>query len=169
MTNHTELKRLVDLVLTDRRFCGDENHKALAAGVQALIAENERLSAACTRAEQVINAESKAAAIATGRANLLQAERDQLRAELDKTQLIGRLAYNFDGYKAVLDEREHLRVTTQDALAGQMALASERDLLKAENELLASSRAKLAGELSRLRAKHKDWSADAAMGKGEQS
>ncbi|MFL1558598.1 hypothetical protein [Pseudomonas sp. O11] len=46
---------------------------------------------------------------------------------------------------------------------------AERDQLKAENELLASSRAKLAGELSRLRAKHKDWSADAAMGKGEQS
>lgn len=49
--------------------------------IAALIAENERLSTACTRAEQVINAESKAAAIATGRANLLQAERDQLKAE----------------------------------------------------------------------------------------
>ncbi|MFA7943068.1 hypothetical protein ACEK06_11460 [Pseudomonas brenneri] len=45
----------------------------------------------------------------------------------------------------------------------------ERDQLKAENEVLASSRAKLAGELSRLRAKHKDWSVSAAMGKGEQS
>ncbi|NWC72546.1 hypothetical protein HX823_00480 [Pseudomonas sp. P7759] len=51
------------------------------AVVLALIADNERLSTACTRAEQVINAESKAAAIATGRANLLQAERDQLKAE----------------------------------------------------------------------------------------
>lgn len=43
MTDYTELKRLVDRVLTDRRFCGDENHKALADGVQALIGENERL------------------------------------------------------------------------------------------------------------------------------
>ncbi|MFV3015526.1 hypothetical protein ACM9HO_07475 [Pseudomonas sp. KHB2.9] len=51
------------------------------AMVLALIAENERLAAACERAEQVINAESKSAAIATGRANLLQAERDQLKAE----------------------------------------------------------------------------------------
>ncbi|MGU9857025.1 hypothetical protein [Pseudomonas sp. LF245] len=46
---------------------------------------------------------------------------------------------------------------------------AERDQLKAENELLASSRAKLAGELSRLRAKHKDWSVSAAMGNGERS
>lgn len=45
----------------------------------------------------------------------------------------------------------------------------ERDQLKGENELLASSRAKLAGELSRVRARHKDWSVDAAMGEGEQS
>ena len=43
MTDNTELKRLVDRVLTDRRFCGDENHKALADGVRALIAENEEL------------------------------------------------------------------------------------------------------------------------------
>ncbi|WP_426103161.1 hypothetical protein [Pseudomonas sp. PSPC3-3] len=43
MTDYTELKRLVDRVLTDRRFCGDENHKALADGVLALIAENESL------------------------------------------------------------------------------------------------------------------------------
>ncbi|WP_339069652.1 hypothetical protein WIN67_17765 [Pseudomonas idahonensis] len=41
MTDYTELKRLVDRVLTDRRFCGDENHKALADGVVALIAENQ--------------------------------------------------------------------------------------------------------------------------------
>ena len=57
-----------------------------------------------------------------------------------------------------------------DEMLGMVAeLKTERDQLKAENELLASSRAKLAGELSRLRAKHKDWSVSAAMGKGEQS
>lgn len=41
MTDKTELKRLADRALNDRRFCGDENHKTLADGVLALIAENE--------------------------------------------------------------------------------------------------------------------------------
>lgn len=45
MTDRTERKRLVDRVLMDRRFCGDENHKTLADGVVALIAENKRLAA----------------------------------------------------------------------------------------------------------------------------
>lgn len=53
--------------------------------------------------------------------------------------------------------------------AAVLALIADRDQLKAENELLESSRAKLAGELSRLRAKHKDWSVSAAMGNGERS
>lgn len=98
MTDYTELKRLAEAAgssgadLSDLRI--DTEHMytaeyslirlyeaATPAAVLALIAENERLSAACTRAEQVINAESKAAAIATGRANLLQDERDQLKAE----------------------------------------------------------------------------------------
>jgi hypothetical protein len=34
-----ELQRLADRVMTDRRFCADEHHKALAAGVLSLIAE----------------------------------------------------------------------------------------------------------------------------------
>lgn len=102
MNDHTELKRLAE---TANAVTGDVSVEmtlasepgpnqadidsvtafmgsATPAAVLALIAENERLSSACTRAEQVINDESKAAAIATGRANLLQAERDQLRAEV---------------------------------------------------------------------------------------
>ena len=43
MTDYSELTRLADRVLTDRRFCGDENHKALAGGVLAMTAENERV------------------------------------------------------------------------------------------------------------------------------
>lgn len=36
-----KLKALTDRVKTDRRFCADENHHALADGVQALLAEIE--------------------------------------------------------------------------------------------------------------------------------
>ncbi|MGY2364764.1 hypothetical protein ACW9IO_19590 [Pseudomonas azotoformans] len=78
MTDYNELQA----ELTAKKAAGWQCTDGLSIDtVLALIAENERLSTACTRAEQVINAESKAAAIATGRANLLQAERDQLKAE----------------------------------------------------------------------------------------
>lgn len=78
MTDYTELKRLAENHLS----LGQAYTVAKPSVLLALIAENERLAAACERAEQVINTESKAAAIATGRANLLQGERDQLRAEV---------------------------------------------------------------------------------------
>ncbi|MCU7645630.1 hypothetical protein [Pseudomonas piscis] len=42
MTGYTELNLLIDRVLNDRRFCSDENHRILALGSKALIAENER-------------------------------------------------------------------------------------------------------------------------------
>lgn len=38
-----ELQRLADRVMSDRRFCADEHHKALALGVLSLIAENDAL------------------------------------------------------------------------------------------------------------------------------
>ncbi|MBP5121003.1 hypothetical protein [Pseudomonas protegens] len=118
MTDYTELKRLAEDVnnnFPDKEdllsmVCTPTVVLDLIADYDQLKAENERLAAACEKAEQIINAESKAAAVATGRGNLLQAE----------------------------------------------------------NEALQSSRAKLAGELSRLRAKHKDWSVDTALSKGEQ-
>lgn len=40
-----ELKALADRVKTDRRFCADENHRALAEGVLALLMEIDRLKA----------------------------------------------------------------------------------------------------------------------------
>lgn len=82
MTDYTELKRLVDRVLTDRRFCGDENHKALADGVRALIAENDRLEserAELWRGKRDVEAtrDTKSAVIAE-----LKAENEALRKEL---------------------------------------------------------------------------------------
>lgn len=41
MTDHTQLKALIDRVFTDRRFCTDEYHRTLAQGAKNLIAENE--------------------------------------------------------------------------------------------------------------------------------
>lgn len=77
MIDNTELKRLVDRVLADLRFCGDENHKALADGVLALIAENERLSdelSACTTSPGGCSYWREAA-------RMREQERDELRAE----------------------------------------------------------------------------------------
>lgn len=60
---------------------------------------------------------------------------------------------------ALIAENERLSGECEGCpMAIAEALRIERDHLKAENELLGLSRAKLAGELSRLRAKHKDWS-----------
>lgn len=70
---------------------------------------------------------------------------------------------------ALIAENESAHKHWQNESNNVQVLLAEVARLKAENELLASSRAKLAGELSRLRARHKDWSVDAAMGKGEQS
>ncbi|MFI7799688.1 hypothetical protein PSFL_07710 [Pseudomonas sp. DD1] len=84
-------------------------------------------------------------------------------AEVTPASVLALIAEN-----ELLRDSPHMRAIR--SLRGDCAdLMAERDQLKAENELLASSRAKLAGELSRLRAKHKDWSVDAAVGKGERS
>ena len=59
MTAYSELKRLADRVISDRRFCGDENHKALAEGVMALIAEIEALRKAALAAREFIMHEAE--------------------------------------------------------------------------------------------------------------
>lgn len=169
MTDYTELKRLLAL-------------GSLPPCVGVLIAENERLAAACERAEQVINAESKAAAIAIGRANLMQTERDQLKAENNRLQsaayTLARIGYTDRGgelwkppigQKPNFDQIDQLRAEVAGLKTGYEACERVNAELKAEVELLESSRAKLAGELSRLRAKHKDWSVIAALGQGEKS
>ncbi|CAM3899265.1 hypothetical protein CCOS865_02167 [Pseudomonas reidholzensis] len=41
--NKEKLKALADRVAVDRRFCADEHHRELAAGVKSLLAEIEEL------------------------------------------------------------------------------------------------------------------------------
>ncbi|MBM5458837.1 hypothetical protein H8F21_14810 [Pseudomonas sp. P66] len=43
--DRTELVELAERVFTDHRFCVDEYHRTLAAGVQTLLEENKRLEA----------------------------------------------------------------------------------------------------------------------------
>ena len=74
MGDYSELKRLADRVISDRRFCGDEIHKALADGVMALIAENEFLTESRQEAREERNKIGD-------RHDALEAERDQLKAE----------------------------------------------------------------------------------------
>lgn len=110
MSDNSDLKAAATYAAQDVTKFADEDEESRALQqfheevdpetVLALIAENERLSTACTRAEQVINAESKAAAIATGRANLLQAERDQLKAECEA------LRKEADRYRWLRDKSE---------------------------------------------------------------
>ena len=109
MSDNTELKRLVDLVLTDRRFCGDENHKALADGVLSLI------------------------------------------AELDLAQTIGRLAYNFDGYKAVLDECDQLKAESESLRGSCKAMGADMGKLTRERNSFRSQAEKARAEVAGLR------------------
>lgn len=142
MTDCTELKRLAEACVAageylpgeawaeDRGYCPAEvaflefAPVATPAAVLALIADNERLVAACQKAEQIINIECKASSFDRARANLLETERNQLKAELEKAQLIGRLAYNFDGYKFVLDERDQLKAENEALLIALKGMTS---------------------------------------------
>lgn len=108
MTDYSELKRLAEAAtpgpwyqhggimqvlnhdcetvcetFEDDGDCPDAQFIAAAnpTAVLALIAENERLVGACERAEQIIIVECKEASFAKARANLLETERDQLKAE----------------------------------------------------------------------------------------
>ncbi|WP_047528611.1 hypothetical protein [Pseudomonas sp. 11/12A] len=105
MTDYSELKRLADRVISDRRFCGDENHKALADGVMALIAEIEFLTESRQEAREERNKIGD-------RHDALEAERDQLKAENDALR------------KAVLEAREFI-----------MHEAEVRGLLDENNEV----------------------------------
>ena len=108
MTDYTELKRLVDRVLTDRRFCGDENHKALADGVRALIAENERIQEAheqiCTNYNQVSYASEERGK----QIDQLKAENDALKGPHDwlAEDLIKELVDNAQAIQENADDGE---------------------------------------------------------------
>lgn len=101
MGDYSELKRLADRVISDRRFCGDENHKALADGVMALIAEIEFLTESRQEAREERNKIGD-------RHDALEAERDQLKAENEvlrkglaecATSLEGEMLQKFGGQK----------------------------------------------------------------------
>lgn len=106
MTDKTELKRLADRVLNDRRFCGDENHKALADGVLVLIAENERLSSRATVLEKYEDECLRLMREA-------ETERDQLKAEV-----------------------ERLKAENQSEVGACLLSVAENKKLQAENEAL---------------------------------
>lgn len=150
-----------------RRFVGDDDQKNIdelvAAGIQVdkelivqLKAENERLAAACERAEHIIIVECKAASLAKVRANLLEANRDELRAE------ISGLKTGYEAYERVNAE-----------LKAECARSTEREILQlAEIEALRKA---LVGILDLYdtdegcRSLPQYINGRAAMGKGEQS
>lgn len=146
MTDNTELKRLAE----HHRSLGHAYTVATPSAVLALIAENEELGRyLCTcrdcGGEGALHTrdwhsyghmeppepvmEKCGECDGTGLLGEIQdlyqviTERDQLKAELEKAQLIGRLAYNFDNYKAVLDERDQLKAENERLRADYAGLA----------------------------------------------
>ncbi len=49
-----DLEELAKRVLTDRLFCGDENHRTLAAGVESLLAETQALRKDTERSKSML-------------------------------------------------------------------------------------------------------------------
>lgn len=70
----------------------------------------------------------------------LKAENERLKAESEQAKLISRIAYNFDGYKAVLDERDQLRAEVAGLKTGYEAYEQVNAELKAEVEGLRRER-----------------------------
>ena len=114
------------------------------------------------------------------RGKALEAERDQLKADNERLRAdyagLARFNPEWDRVAAAQDlVREHMAMVVQlkaeiaGLKTGYEAYERVNAELKAEVEGIESSRAKLAGELSRLRAKHKDWSVGVALGQEEQS
>lgn len=117
-----------------RRFVGDDDQKNIdelvAAGIQVdkelivqLKAENERLAAACERAEQIIIVECKAASLAKVRANLLEANRDQLRAE------VAGLKTGYEAYERVNAELKAEVEALREEVALDDKIIADRDRL----------------------------------------
>jgi len=147
MSNYTELKRLVDRVLTDRRFCGDESHKALADGVLALIAENVKLASTARLAR--VWAEMKVheeVGRSTTNALLVMWERDQLKADnaaalreaTDLALAIWRRFYAKDSPNFQPFEKASSVIGQIDNMAA--GLMSDLGKLKAENAALRKER-----------------------------
>jgi hypothetical protein len=174
-----------------RRPDADFIAAANPAAVLALIAENERLRESDQEATELCDTLSvllgEIAVAVRGpeepksrhgfhdlpsRVKTVVSERDQLKAENERLESAYRAANAASKSMlttSVLIERDQFRAEVAGLKTGYEAYERVNAELKAEVEGLESSRAKLAGELSRLRAKHKDWTVDAALGQGEQS
>jgi len=129
MTDKTELKRLAGRVLNDRRFCGDENHKALADGVLVLIAENERLSSRVTVLEKYEDECLRLMREA-------ETERDQLKAEVERLKAenqseVGACLLSVAENKKLQAEIEALRRAMHELANHPKLTASQADILRA--------------------------------------
>ncbi|WP_278405835.1 hypothetical protein [Pseudomonas rhodesiae] len=156
MSDYSELERLaeaanavtgdvsVDIAISSERGPDQAEIDAVTAffgattptTILALIAENKRLNADCSSMRGSLKAYATSIKKLIKDGSRVARERDQLKAELEKAQMIGRLAYNFDGYKAVLDERDQLRAEVAGLRTGYEAYERVNAELKAENDLL---------------------------------
>lgn len=129
MSDYSELKRLAEEAI---RQCDDGGKFAMAlrnmqryAGpteVLALIAENERLEEEYDKAwRHDLNDKNNVQALA--------AEVARLTAGLEQAKAIARIAYNFDGYKQVLDERDQFKA--ENEALGNAATTAASDFRKA--------------------------------------
>lgn len=185
MSDNNELKRLaeaanavtgdvtVDITISSERGPNQPEIDAVTefvgaatpAAVLALIAENDSSRKHWQNESNNVQA--------------LAAEVCRIKAELEKVQLIGRLAYNFDGYKAVLDERDQLRAEVAGLRTGYEAYEQVNAGLKAECEAERKDAERYRWykgasdfdreKLSALDSEDADAYVDAAMGKGEKS
>lgn len=167
IADNERLTRAVGLQVI-RRFVGDDDQKNIdelvAAGIQVdkelivqLKAENERLSAACERAEQIIIVECKAASLAKVRANLLEANRDQLRAE------VAGLRTGYEAYERVNAElKAEVEDLRKDAERWRFFSVLANDL-----QAFPHAWGKMTPE--KMDAMCDQAMADAALGQGEQS
>lgn len=156
MTDYTELKRLLDACRAENCEGPREFQKACEAlfdvcsieTIAELVADNERLSTTCEIAEEVIATESKAAGIATGRANLLENEHGQVMASFKNfhRSLCERFGYFHDEIDWQRDQaslEEHIAAqfshvnAENGALRGQVeALQRGAGQLQDQNEAL---------------------------------
>lgn len=154
MTEYTELQKAAAYAAQDTIKFSDEDEEMRALQQFHEEVSPETVLALIADLDEARNGMKHSCAIRLKKQiEQLEKERDQLKAENE------RLVEDYDkAWRHDLNDKNNIQ-----------ALAAEVARLSAENEALASSRAKLAGELSRLRAKHKDWSVSAALGQGEQS
>ena len=83
--------------------------KKLAEAVNAVTGDVNITMAMGTTQEEVTAVQDFLRAAMPKSILALLAELEQLKVGLERAKLIGRPAYNFDGYKQVLDERAHLK------------------------------------------------------------